>query len=135
MSRQSDPFDEIERIFEMMGGQLGDEREGLAVDVIDDGDSFVVVADLPGFEREELTVKLTGERTLYLGADRSTDEVEDTGRYVTRERRQESVTRTVSLPEPVSEDGTEAAYDAGVLRVTLPKQSSEPETGTDIPVN
>jgi HSP20 family protein len=131
---RDDPFDDLERIFDLMGGQFGGEVEDVPVDAADDGDRFVVVADLPGYDRDSLDVKLTDESTLYVGADRAGDDIEGTARYLTRERSEGAVSRTLSLPEPVREEGTTAAYEQGILTVTLPKKAAEPDTGTDIPV-
>ena len=131
------PFDEMERAFERMGKQL----EGLTpqmgvetilVDVADDGDAYVVTADLPGFDRSDIEVKLA-DRRLELSAEHET-EMEDEGPdYVRRERRRGSVRRSVHLPGRVEAEGTEANYENGVLTVTLPKH--EADSGTDIPVN
>lgn len=132
------PFDEIERMFDRMSRQFDPFEEGLLegsvpVDVEDTGEAYVVTADLPGFDREDIDVQLAGE-TLTLSADReaSTD-AESEGRYIRRERRRKSVSRSVRLPEPVDEDGTEATYADGVLTVRLPKVGAA--EGHDIPIN
>jgi HSP20 family protein len=130
------PFDEIERMFDRMSQQFDPLEEGLLegsvpVDVEDTGEAFVVTADLPGFDREDIDVQLAGE-TLTVSADH-TDEREEGGRYIRRERTQQSVSRSVRLPDPVAEDGTEATYADGVLTVRLPKVGAD--DGHDIPIN
>jgi HSP20 family protein len=131
------PFDEMERAFERMGKQLeglGPEvvSETIRVDVVDDGDAYVVTADLPGFDRADIEVTLANRR-LELLAERETESEEEGPDYVRRERRRGSLRRTVPLPGRVDADGTEATYENGVLTVTLPKH--EADAGTDIPVN
>ena len=132
------PFDEIERMFDRMssqfepmeGGALGG---GVAVDVEDAGDEFVVTADLPGYDRDDIEVQLAGER-LTVSADHTESATDESdGHYVRKERRQQSVSRTVRLPEAVDESGTEARYNNGVLTVTLPKVDAT--DGHDIPIN
>ena len=133
------PFDEIERMFDRMSSQF-DPMEGgalagsVAVDVEDAGDEYVVTADLPGYDLADIDVQLAGER-LTVSADHTDDTTaeEQDGRYVRKERRQQSVSRTVRLPEAVDEDGTEAEYNNGVLTVTLPKVGVD--DGHDIPIN
>jgi HSP20 family protein len=127
----------MERAFERMGKQLesiGPEvvSETIRVDVVDDGDAYVVTADLPGFDRSDIEVTLANRR-LELSAERETESEEEGPDYVRRERRRGSLRRTVPLPERVDADGTEATYENGVLTVTLPKH--EADSGTDIPVN
>jgi HSP20 family protein len=140
---RDNPFEEIERMVERMseefeGMQPGKLAEGtVLVDVEERDDAFVVTADLPGFDREEIDVTLR-EDTLELSA--SHEETEETGtetaagEYVRRERRRSDVSRSVYLPEPVDREGTTATYENGVLTVTLPRAATE-DTGTDIPVS
>ena len=128
-----DPLSEIERAFDMLGEQFG--ADSVPADVIDDGDRFVLHADLPGFDSENIDVQLVERRKLTISATRDEETEISDGTYVQRERRRESTSRTVQLPEAVEEHGTEAKYDDGVLTVTLPKATAETDDGTDIPVN
>ncbi|MFW5963555.1 MAG: Hsp20/alpha crystallin family protein [Natronomonas sp.] len=135
------PFDEIERMFDRMSHQLetldDDIFEGsVPVDIEDTGDAFVVTADLPGFDRDDIDVELSGE-TLTLSASHSesteTEDENDDRRYIRRERREQSVNRSIRLPAPVEEEDTEASYNNGILTVTLPKVGAG--AGHDIPIN
>ncbi|MFC7140641.1 Hsp20/alpha crystallin family protein [Halosimplex aquaticum] len=134
MARGTDPFGDIEELIDVMTGGLEAGGE-VPVDVADAGDEFVVVADLPGYDREDVQVQLTDATTLSLSARRETETVEEADRYVSRERTSQSVSRSVGLPEPVVESEASATYENGVLTVTLPKQTTESDSGTDIPVN
>jgi len=134
MTGSTDPFGDIEELIDVMTGGL-EPAGDLAVDVADTGEAFVVVADLPGYDRDDIDVQLSDSTTLALSASRETEAVAEADRYVTRERRGESTTRRVGLPEPVVESEASASYDNGVLTVTLPKQTTGDDGGTDIPVN
>ncbi|WP_436930154.1 Hsp20/alpha crystallin family protein [Halosimplex halobium] len=134
MTGSTDPFGDIEELIDVMTGGL-EPASDLAVDVADTGDEFVVVADLPGYEQSDIDVQLTDSTTLVLSASRETESVEAADRYVTRERHGQSVSRQVGLPEPVVESEASASYEGGVLTVTLPKQTTTDDGGTDIPVN
>jgi len=130
-----DPLSEIERAFDVLGDQFGPDLGAVPTDVIDDGDSYVVRADLPGFDGEDIDVQLVENRKLSVSATHDEESEVSDGDFVQRERHHQSVGRTVRLPEPVTERDTAATYEAGVLTVTLPKRSSESDDGTDIPVN
>jgi len=147
-----DPFGEIEELlermgreFEELGGTLdtpgGPQFTGareVAVDVIEDDESITVLADLPGFEDENIEVELQ-EDSLSIAATREEerdvevadadvdddDAVDPDVRYHRRERRSRSVSRRIPLAEPVERDGATASYENGVLTVTLPKQSGD----------
>ncbi|WP_129114438.1 archaeal heat shock protein Hsp14 [Halegenticoccus tardaugens] len=136
MMRRSNPFEEIERMFERMskqfddmgrgweGGPMGSVgsmgAHGVTVDVADHDDEIVVTADLPGFEKEDIDLTVS-ERTLTVRADREAEDERETGEFIRRERRSSSMSRSIRLPEEVDEDGASASYRNGVLTVTLPK--------------
>jgi HSP20 family protein len=137
----ANPFEEIERAFDRMSEQFGVLDEDLfvgavRVDVADPGEEFVVTADLPGYDRETVDVELAGQ-TLTISAIREAAEAAEAGpdetTYVRRERRHESVSRSIRLPEAVEADATDAAYENGVLTVTLPKATTE--DGHSIPID
>ena len=132
MSRRT-PFDEIEQLFERMGRQFEDASQQweawnpqevgtstASVDVVDDGDEFRVTVDLPGFEPDDVDLRLV-DRTLYLDATRSEETSVDEENFVHQERTHESITRSVQLPEPVDVDDVTATMENGVLSLTVPK--------------
>ena len=122
------PFDELEDMIERMsrqfeGGVPGSLPTvgGVAIDVADRDEKYVVTADLPGYETDDIDVTVT-EGRLRIEAERETGTAEEGEDYIFNERHRESVSRTVRLPEPVDEDAVTAKYTNGVLTVTLPKE-------------
>ncbi|MFB6353336.1 MAG: Hsp20/alpha crystallin family protein [Halobacteriales archaeon] len=130
-----DPFEEFEQLLSRLSEEFDAEQwpvgGGVAVDVADHGDRYVVTADLPGFGKDDIDVRLAGG-TLYLDAERETEDEEADVDYLRRERRRESASRRVSLPEAVDESGVTARYDQGVLTVDLPKLAADDGTSIDI---
>lgn len=122
------PFEEIESLIDRMsrgfGTDLGRIVSPIALDVADHGTEFVVTADLPGFEKSDIDVTIAGN-SLRIEANRESDVEQEDARYLRRERRQESVSRSIQLPDPVDEEEIEAAFSNGVLTVTLPKQAAD----------
>lgn len=129
------PFEEIEELLEHMGRELDAEEWPVAasvdVDVADHGDRYVVTADLPGYEKDAIDVRLVGG-ALHLEAERDLETAEADVDYLRRERRRESVERRVSIPDPVDETGITATHTNGVLTVELPKQEADAGTSIDI---
>jgi len=93
----------------------------MKVDVSDHGDELVVVADLPGFDREEIDLSVDDDQ-LTIAASHQVDaeETDEERSYVHRERASRTVRRSISLPVEVDAEGASAAYSNGVLTVTLP---------------
>ncbi|PSQ16957.1 heat-shock protein Hsp20 [Halobacteriales archaeon QS_8_69_26] len=126
---QRNPFDEIEQMLERMSRQVEEGMSGRAglgsipVDVRDEGEEFVVTADLPGYEADDVDLTLSGKR-LEITGEREFGYEEDAD-YVHRERRRSSVSRTVRLPEEVDPEAVEADLDDGVLTVHLPKAHTD----------
>jgi len=141
MDRQH-PFDDIERFFDQISSQFEQFEPGtqfggsIAVDVADLGDAFEVTADVPGYRSDDIEVTLPDPQTIRITASQTSEtESREEGdrRYLRRERHQQSVSRTVSLPEALAENEAEADIENGVLTVRLPKAAGG--QGTDIPVN
>jgi HSP20 family protein len=93
---------------------------GVDVDVVDDGEDVVVVADLPGFEKDEISVQADDHR-LRISAERAEEKEEEEKDYYKRERTQRTLSRAVTLPVEVNVDESSASYENGVLSVRLPK--------------
>jgi HSP20 family protein len=149
MTRRSNPFEDLEELFDRMRRQFEEAtgsmdevsveslRSGMRIDVEDTGDSFVVTADLPGFEKEDIDVRLSDQR-LRIAAEHAEEtteegESEDDGRFVRQERHRSSMERVVRLPEPVDETSVSATFRNGVLTVTLAKAAPD-ESGRDIEI-
>jgi HSP20 family protein len=134
MSERTDPFDDVEKLFDQLT-QFGTATGGdVPIDIKDEGDTFVVVADLPGYDTEDVDVQLEDEYTLSITATREDSETVEEADYVRQERHSKHVSRTVTLPAAVDAGSAEASHDNGVLTVRLDKETTTDE-GTDIPVN
>lgn len=120
-------FDRMSRQFDEATDRWGDEEWGLirgggdfAVDLMDRDDAFVVTVDMPGFEREDIDLRVS-DQTLWIEGERSESSEEGSESYLHRERRRESVRRSVRLPAPVTPDEVEAKLRNGILTITVPK--------------
>jgi len=97
----------------------------IEIDVEESDKEVRVVADIPGFNREEINLEVTRGSVLTISAERSINDSDD--EVVFTERRQ-NVSRRISLPATVSITDAEATYNNGVLTVTLPKTDESPNT-------
>ncbi len=129
------PFESIEEFIERMDQEFGaapfGATEPIAVDVRDADGEFVVTADLPGYEKDDIEVTIS-DRTLHIEAEREIHAESTEGEYIRRERRRESASRSVPLAEPINDEAVSATFGNGVLTVTLEKQGAQGGTQIDI---
>jgi HSP20 family protein len=88
-------------------------------DVYEEDRAIVVEGDLPGFEKDDLTV-LGGETCLVLSGTRGHRVHGPARTYFNRERRLATLHREIPLPQRVRADEAEVTLRHGVLRVRLP---------------
>jgi HSP20 family protein len=93
---------------------------GLAVDVVENKDAFIVKASIPGINPDDLEVSYADDTLTIKGEIKSDNEVKD-NQYHLRERRYGSFSRSISLPTKIKGDAIEASYQNGVLSLRLPK--------------
>lgn len=96
-------------------------RGEFRVDVREHEGDIMVVADLPGVEKEAVTLQLLSPRALEISCERSQENEKDSGGFYMRERISGSMSRIVSLPADVREEDAKASFKNGVLEVTLKK--------------
>jgi HSP20 family protein len=90
------------------------------VDIVENEKAILLRVDLPGIEEKDIDVQVE-EGTLTLKAERKFEKETKEGNYHRVERAYGSFERSFSLPENVDGDNIAAAYNKGVLEVTLPK--------------
>ena len=91
-----------------------------ALDVWETENEIVYAFDLPGIPEDEISVEVEdGSLTVTAERGRTNELTED--RFYRFERRHGTFTRTIGLPQGVSEDGINADYKDGVLEIHVAK--------------
>ena len=93
---------------------------GLALDIAESENEYVVKASLPGINLDDLEMTYANNTLTIKGEVREEQELEE-ARYHLRERSYGSFARSITLPAGVESDKIEANYEAGVLTLRLPK--------------
>ena len=96
------------------------------VDLVDKGDKYLLRAELPGFEKDDIEI-LTNKDTITFRAEKKTKKEEKDQQYLHRERTYSSSRRTINFPEEVDPSKIEAKMNNGVLEVTAPKKEPAPD--------
>jgi HSP20 family protein len=90
------------------------------VDVLEDDNNLIVRADLPGFQKENISIDM-GDYTLEIIALYQEDPLEDGTSYIKKERKYDEIKRVIELPEKIKADLAQATFNNGVLQIILPK--------------
>jgi HSP20 family protein len=124
-----DPFrevaalhNELSRLMNGLGQGNGRQTQDWVptVDVWETDDAVVYAFDLPGVSQDAISVEAE-DGALTVSATRERKKELEHDRYHLLERRYGSFTRTVGLPQGVSEDSIKASYKDGVLEIAVPK--------------
>ncbi|HEV2980428.1 MAG TPA: Hsp20/alpha crystallin family protein [Solirubrobacteraceae bacterium] len=91
-----------------------------ALDVVEEGDRYVLRADLPGLSEEDVNVEVQ-DHVLTISGERKSEHEERGEGYRRVERASGRFSRSLTLPEGVDPDSVKASFDKGVLEVSIPK--------------
>jgi HSP20 family protein len=117
--------DELNRLFNSTFEGLGRTRDlfGLwtpALDLYEGKDEFVVRAELPGMNKEDIDISLH-EGALSISGERKGEQAAEGTEARRTERFFGRFQRSLELPKPVKSNEVKASYKDGILTVTLPK--------------
>lgn len=115
-------FDEWSRRW--FGGDEGRRWQGFSTDIREEKDRYILEADLPGCSREDVEVTVENDRLTISARRREESGVQDDKGYLRRERAWGSFSRSFDLAL-VDADNITAAYNDGVLTLTLPKKADQ----------
>ena len=127
-----DPFKEMDEFRRSFFGEPffgGRETAEFRTDISDKGGYYLLESDLPGFDKEDISLEINGD-ILTVSALRKSekDEKDENGRYIRRERSYGSYSRSFDISGVKNED-IKAKYENGVLKLELPKkQATVPES-------
>lgn len=137
--RWLDPIEELQRMQEWMGRVVGDiepinagrllptrageviaETVAPSLDIQDTEDKILVTADIPGVEKEDITINVRGD-LLEITAEKKKETEEKGEGYIRRERGYTKFYRRVPLPTEVDPNNVDATLKDGVLRIEMVK--------------
>ena len=90
------------------------------VDIQENGEAYLFHAELPGLTKEDIHITLENN-VLRVSGERKFEKDAKMENYHRVERTYGTFTRTFSLPTQVDADKVQAAFENGILTITVPK--------------
>ncbi|HBC30210.1 MAG TPA: heat-shock protein Hsp20 [Clostridiales bacterium] len=106
-------------------------RDTFKIDVQENDSEYLIEAELPGVDREEVNIDMN-EGRMTISVQREENINEENKNYVHKERRFSSMSRSLYLDDAKS-DGIKAKLENGVLNIKVPKES-KPDSSVKIDI-
>ncbi len=95
------------------------------VDLVDEGNKFIVRAEMPGVAKDKIDVSLTKDG-IEISAETETEEEDQEKNFVVRERVYSHIYKQLAFPEEVVPEKAESTFKDGLLEVYIPKKTIAP---------
>ncbi|MCI1966914.1 MAG: Hsp20/alpha crystallin family protein [Oscillospiraceae bacterium] len=119
-NRSASIFDAFDRALSNgFWGGMDTECAPCRTDILDQGDQFVLLADMPGFRKEDIKINIEGD-LLTLSAERKEETNDNQKNFVRRERKYGALSRSFDI-QGIDAGKISANYQDGVLTLNLPK--------------
>ncbi len=117
---------EVGRLFDDFSRSVSERGEGAStfyprVDIKETKNDYIFSAELPGVEKDDVTISLH-ENTLTIKGEKKSEEKKENDYYYHVERKYGTYRRSFILPTKVNTDNIKAAFKDGILTITLPKK-------------
>jgi len=106
---------------DLMGGTQYEHKAVPPVNIRETDESFTVELMAAGFKKEDFNIEVDND-LLTISSEVRKENNEETAKFTRREFSFTSFKRSFKLPETVKHDEINAAYEDGILRITLPKK-------------
>ena len=95
------------------------------VDLVDEGNKFIVHAEMPGVAKDKIDVTLTKDG-IEISAETDVEKQNSEKNFVVRERVYSHIYKQLSFPEEVIPEKAESTFKDGLLEVYVPKKTVAP---------
>ena len=122
----SDPFDAF---FDMASAPAQKMSPTLMrTDIKETDAGFELTIDLPGFKKDDVQAELKdGYLTIAAQTQSETEDKDEKGTYVRKERFSGKCSRTFYVGDDIEEDDIRAKFEDGVLKIAVPKKQEQPK--------
>jgi len=119
-----DDFDRFIDRFFSKDFDLWEGPRAFDVDIYEDAENIIIKAEIPGVNKEDISVSLTDDTVTISGKKAEEKKIEKEN-YYRKEIRTGSFSRSFTLPSTVDREKVKATYKNGILEIVLPKAEKE----------
>lgn len=102
-----------------------DRNLSMLTDIKEDDNNYILDINLPGYAKEDIKAELrNGYLTVTASKDEKTEEKDEKGNYIRRERYTGKCRRSYYIGDNVKEEDIKASYKDGILNLTVPKKEA-----------
>lgn len=105
------------------GSSIATSRWAPAVDIKEEAERFVISADVPGVDRDDIEVTMA-DGVIVIKGERKLESQEEEKGYRRIERSYGTFYRRFSLPESADAEKISATCNEGVLEIVIPKREA-----------
>ncbi len=100
----------------------------MRTDIKETDGGYELTIDLPGFKKDDVQAELKdGYLSISAQTQTETEDKDEKGTFVRKERFSGKCSRTFYVGEDVEEDDIRAKFEDGVLKVAVPKKQEQPK--------
>lgn len=123
----SSPFDGF--------GSLMNIKHPMSTDIVEDGENLKIIVDLPGVKKENVKITLeNGYLTISAFTKGNSEEKDEEGTFIRRERHFGEFTRSFAVSKDVSKDEIKAKLEDGTLTLLVPREPSKDASSSTIEI-
>ena len=114
--------------FPQAGYWEGSQKLSMPIEVQDNGNDYVIRAELPGIKKEDLDISIE-QNYLTLNAKKikETNNKDENDNCLYGEFSYGEFSRTIQLPQEIDTDKADAKLEEGILQIVVPKLKKEKE--------
>lgn len=101
----------------------GVEGHAMRTDISEKDGNIVLETDLPGMDKKDIGIELNDGYLTISAKREETSDSDEKGRFIRKERRYGSCSRSFYVGTGVEEKDISASYENGILKVTFPTEA------------
>jgi len=123
-----DPFTDLTGFWNELPMRMPEPEPTMRLDLTENDTGYVVKAEIPGVKKEDISVSLEGGMVSIAAEVKREKEDKEGDKVLRSERYYGMVSRSFTLPADIDMAKAVAAYDGGVLTLTLPRAAGTTST-------